>query len=231
MNPTLIASSTKQLASRPSFRETKVGPEAELVASFVGQLPFRLQNGLEHVLFREPRVALAAPDLVYVAWRPDILSTWPAARRTLRPAHYRLLQFLRTAEQPDFALPALMRPERRRLLSDLEAAELVSVTADHVDVAPLDAVFAVTRIVAVEAKLTKWDRAIDQAQANTWFASESHILVPRLPRDHSAVGRAQHLGIGVWSLDRRPERLVPPRRFGLPSSYVSWLINDWLIHL
>lgn len=231
MTPKLIASDTDWLPPGTAFRQPRGGPESTLVASFVEQLPFRLHQGLRHAIFREPRVGLAAPDLIYVAWRPDIVRAWPAARTQLRTPHYRLLQFLRTAGQSALKLPAMLRAEKRRQFGELETAGLISVRAGRVTLAPIDEAFAITRIIAIEAKVAKWRRVIEQAQANTWFASESYVLVPQQPRAADVVPLARRLGVGVWLLNGRLQRLALPRRLPLPVSFASWQINHWLIDL
>lgn len=231
MSPTLIAASSQVSAPKASFRRPVAGPEAHLVDAFIEQVPFRLQPGFAHALFREPRVERAAPDLLYVAWNPSVVRQWPAARRRLRRGHFRLLQFLRTAEASERRLILKGGVEKQRALADLEAAGLLYVEAGIVRLEPLRKVFAATRIVAIEAKVAEWRRVLEQAHVNTWFASESNVLVPRAPRELSYLHRARELGIGAWALQERLVRLTPARRLGLPVSLGSWQINDWLLDL
>ncbi len=91
---------------------------------------------------------------------------------------------------------------------------------------PLSAIFAATRIVAVEAKIRDWRKALEQAHLNTWFASQSCVLVPKISRNSTMLQDAQELGVTV--LTQQPAgwklKTAQPQR---PRSYVSWLLNDW----
>jgi hypothetical protein len=90
---------------------------------------------------------------------------------------------------------------------------------------PLSGVFAARKIIAVEAKVSEWKAALQQADVNTWFASASYILVPEVPRRSSLLEMARRLGIGVWTKNRAPVK--PKRAEELPRSYMSWLFNEW----
>lgn len=218
-------------APRASFRRPVEGPEAYLVDAFLEQVPFKLQPGLSHAIFREPRIERSAPDLLYVAWDPSVVKSWPAARRRLGREHFRLLQFLRTAHLPERRAVLSGGTQKLRTLSDLESAGLVSIEKGRVRLTPLRNAFAVTRIVAIEAKVAEWGRVIGQAHANTWFASESNVLIPRRPKEPAYVDRLRQFGIGAWALDQKLIRLAPARRLGLPVSIGSWQVNDWLFDL
>ncbi len=59
----------------------------------------------------------------------------------------------------------------RRAVTALEAAGLISETTRRVRARSLNDIFLARQIIAIEAKMTDWRRAIEQAIANTWFAS------------------------------------------------------------
>ena len=88
----------------------------------------------------------------------------------------------------------------------------------------LERSFAATKIIAVEAKIGKWGDVLNQARLNTWFASKSYVLVPRVSEEQ--VAAAQRLGIGVLrpsedGIDEWQSASNP-----LPRSYASWIMND-----
>jgi hypothetical protein len=88
--------------------------------------------------------------------------------------------------------------------------------------------FAVRRIVAFEAKISDWRGAIQQAALNKWFASESYILVPRIPARSVIIETAEAAGVGVWIEGEVSPYLVTPRvNSREPLSYASWLFNEW----
>lgn len=91
---------------------------------------------------------------------------------------------------------------------------------------PLSTIFAANHIISIEAKVGDWRTALQQAYLNSWFASDSCILLPHIPRDSGVVAYAAELGIKVLIKETddqgiRPEKPVRPR------SYLSWLFNDW----
>jgi hypothetical protein len=84
--------------------------------------------------------------------------------------------------------------------------------------------FAIRRIIAIEAKISEWRAALDQAFVNTWFTPESYILVPMIPKGAMLFDAAIQRGIGVLSKERP---CLVPRKLGRPRSYASWLFNEW----
>jgi hypothetical protein len=84
--------------------------------------------------------------------------------------------------------------------------------------------FAATKIIAVEAKIGKWTDVLNQARLNTWFASKSYVLVPRV--SERQVLEAQRLGIGVLSPEQNGIREWSASTAPLPRSYASWVVND-----
>jgi hypothetical protein len=93
---------------------------------------------------------------------------------------------------------------------------------------PLSHSFAVRRIIAVEAKVAEWAAALDQASLNTWFASESYVLVPHVPRGERLLAAAKSLGVGVWARNSKAKYAVSTSSANLPRSYASWLFNEWV---
>ncbi|HTQ55550.1 MAG TPA: hypothetical protein VMI94_13875 [Bryobacteraceae bacterium] len=91
---------------------------------------------------------------------------------------------------------------------------------------PLSVVFAATQIIAVEAKVSEWRHALNQAYLNTWFTSHSCILVPKIPRNSTMPQDARDLGVTVITQDDVSWDLKPSDQYQ-PRSYVSWLFNDW----
>jgi hypothetical protein len=92
---------------------------------------------------------------------------------------------------------------------------------------PLRECFAVKRIVAVEAKIGDWQAALKQASLNTWFASASYILLPRLPRTDKIATEALRLGVGIWIHKDSLIEHAPTVPEKLPRSYASWMFNEW----
>lgn len=117
-----------------------------------------------------------------------------------------------------------------RLVDDLASAGLVWKRGNLVSVRSLSSVFPVMHIVAVECKVNDWRRVLRQAAANTWFASESYILIPSRDDWSSVREEAKRTGVGVLTWDsKRVAKILDARRRRLPSSYGSWIVNEWVV--
>ena len=89
--------------------------------------------------------------------------------------------------------------------------------------------FAITRIIAIEAKIKDWKSAFYQAEINKWFSSESYIVSPVLRPTTRIIDTARKLGIGIYSFDTNCMKKVnQAAKSKLPSCYASWMFNEWI---
>lgn len=194
---------------------------------------FFFRRQLPAIFFHEPQLPTGLPDLVAVylsGRRPD----FSPKRLLLSEAHIRVLYGLHmlssvSPEEMSCRL-RIARKELDRLTNDLAEAELVKLVDGILTPRKLSSTFAVKHIVAIEAKMADWAKALEQAAANRWFASQSFILIPPTRSIATIVDRATELGIGVLVLaDNRVKRVVDSRLFPIPASYGSWLFNEWAL--
>jgi len=173
------------------------------------------------------------PDVVAVMLRrADLL--FNVERSRLRPEHLRLLHHVhmtRGASEQQLGSSLLLRPAKlSSLLADLEAAELIRRTDKRVIARSLARAFAARRIIAVEAKVRDWRRALNQAITNTWFASHSYVLLPESSWSPILGRRARRHGVGVLlSNGSHLSIRVHARKHSLPASYGSWLVSEWAL--
>lgn len=212
-----------------SFRRQTGGPECELVDWFLGQNPIPAPRGCRTTMFREPRLESGFPDLVAVIWHQKTANNWCEARAELTAADIRVLHYLAhhgPCTQEELSAIFVERlPSRLERLLD---AETVRRTSSRWYARPLSQIFAVRRLVAVEAKLSQWTAVLEQAQLNTWFASESYVLIPKLPRAESFSDSARLHGIGIWTQEHGEVHSASHLGERLPRSYASWLFNEWV---
>jgi hypothetical protein len=216
-------------AAGTRFRSRRSGPESDLVDRFVDALPIGTPRDCRTTLFREPRLLSGFPDLVAVTWHVPTTERWTGVRREIATADLRVLQLLVSsgpASEADLArlfgkIPAVS-------LSRLQAAGLVRKRGGMWASRRLEEAFAVRGIVAFEAKISDWAQAIQQASANRWFASESYVLVPAVPRRGTLFAQAQRAGVGVWvGGENTPVQQAPSTIDRQPMSFASWLFNEW----
>ena len=211
-------------------RAATQGPELEFVRAFLDRDICTRRTGHVVSVFCEPRLDTGYPDVVLVYWDRKAADAWPIHRAELTCDDVRLLHFLHSARSVSRdelrCRSSLRQPERA--IERLAAAGVVKVSSRWIRVRPLREIFAVRRLIALEAKISDWRRGLQQAFVNTWFASESFLLLPHIPNDSLLLKDAARIGVGVVSADQglsTPQ--VRSRRDRLPQSYASWLFNEW----
>lgn len=209
------------------FRKLRPGPELDMIESFFQTMPFSIPVGCRATVFREPRLESGFPDIVIVVWREKITHHWRSERLSLNSYDHRLMHFLHYSRRArEDELVAYFGRNAIVSLGRLCDAGMIRSVGSAWTPLALDRSFAATKIIAVEAKVGKWPKVLNQAILNTWFASKSYVLVPRLP-SQLQLADAQRHGIGVCSLDEGKIRKVSSTSTPLPRSYVSWMLNDW----
>jgi hypothetical protein len=209
-------------------RKPTVGPELELVESAL-----RTQYLSPSLLFREPKLPTGFPDVVSVTLsKADVL--FSPERMALRPLDLKIVHHLfhvRGSAREDLPYQLSLSPaESTASLSRLVAAGLVRHRGRRVFCNRLATVFAAREIIAIEAKIKDWQSGIRQAAANTWFASHSYVLLPEAVVSAAARSAAERVGVGIMAFDGRQTRiLLRAKRHKIPSSYGSWLVNEWTV--
>lgn len=198
--------------------------------AFLNAATLALRPGRSLTVFAEPAIDTGFPDLVGVVWRNAVARGWVNERERLRAADLRLLHLLATRGPLELSfLRDVFKRGLNAMLTRLEEASVVSVGKLKCRARSTKRIFAVERIIAIEAKVSATQRALEQAGANTWFSSESHALLPRSRTGERLMGVAASLGVGVLGFehDRVAQVCAAPVR-AVPLSYGSWLFNEWI---
>jgi hypothetical protein len=211
------------------FRGPAEGPEQVLVQTFLDRATIQLRPGQSLTVFAEPAIDTGFPDLVAVVWRSEVARAWSAERERLDAMDLRLLHLLATRGGMDLSfLREVFKRGLRRMLTRLEEAGVVTVGKSKCRARSVASIFAVERIIAIEAKISATQRALEQAGANTWFSSESHALLPRPRTGERLMDVASSLGVGVLGFDEdRLATVCEASVRAVPISYGSWLFNEW----
>ena len=236
MNAAIQQSRIRDTAARRAIhvrnRIARPGPEARLIRAAL-KTEFFLRRQLPAVFFHEPEMPTGLPDVVAVYMskkRPELTPD----RIRLTAAHIRMLHGLHTVSSITLEeLASRVRVPLRqlqRLAADLRDADLVSLSHNKIAPRRLSRSFAVKYIFAIEAKISNWSKALEQAAANRWFASHSFILIPPSKSIDQISERARELEVGVLIFDgNEVNQVVAPRVFQIPNSYGSWLFNEWAL--
>lgn len=203
------------------------GPESRLVSRFAYSLP-EPQSDVRRTVFVEPRIGSTRPDLVIIDWDPVVSAAWPLDRRHLELRDLRIAQLLYTQgtmseEKLRFYCPRRLAPALERLT----AAGLVTQDGCLWSLRELYGIFAIRRLIAVEAKVKDLSKALQQAFYDTWFASESYILTVDRAISEDFRNKAEARGVGLWLLDRHASRVEwEASQQSLPQSYMSLVFNE-----
>lgn len=231
----MITAQTVQ--SFPSFqsgglnlRESKEGPEHDLVREYVVSCLPPPSRGQSLTVFIEPEIESGFPDIVAVYTQVATTRRWTAARACLTKVDVRMAHFLATMGASDFGRLARFFPTNPKgSLERLLSAGVVRNAAGTWRLRALQDVFAVRRLVAIEAKVFDWQEGLQQAFQNVWFASESYLLLPRLPQAPLLLEEASRFGVGLRVLGQPLDSSeLCPRTAQIPRSYASWLFNEWV---
>lgn len=232
---TVYDRSTSDRLPRVGFRHPTSGPENTLVDWLLEAMPFTALPGYKATIFREPQVKSAFPDLIIAWWKAGKATKRSKSLTELSHDELRLLHFFATQSGKSVAVEEMnVLNIRRRATSLRLLSERGFIRSTRMGLwrlaSKLDDMFAVKKIVTVEAKMHANERLFEQAIGNTWFSCESYVVLPRAP-SVSMIERAKHLGLGV--ITQEDGRLLKPLRAGGRSSrqksYGAWLINQWVV--
>ena len=116
-------------------------------------------------------------------------------------------------------------------LLKLDSCALIHMSSskNYVRNVMLNTYFRVSKIIAVEAKIDKWQEAIRQANNNIWFSSESYIMMNRDSCSEHILETCKKLGIGIILVNGKNETILKSDKRKLPVSYASLQFNEWLL--
>jgi len=207
--------------------------EKDLVDNFFyNSLPYRLFKK-NTIALEEPNLPIGFPDIVLCTLQDDfrevISREYLLDYRQLKLLHYIYLSKgvnLDTIERKLLFSNSFVNNNIDGFLSN----GLVKLDGNTVRLNPLGEIFAIDRIVAVEAKLTNWKKVLDQANRNRWFASESYILMPSKINFKKVMKESRKKGIGILTSGHDSNHiLLKSDKSNIPKSYGSWIINEMLI--
>ncbi len=216
-------------------RQTRGGPESDLILRFLAAETASLQNKQRsYALFMEPQLDSGFPDIVLVTYNPKVFEEWEDDRGKITTIDIKILHhlhFIGGAYEDDIAnqlgirVKALMRSFER-----LQSAGLIRCSAKRWLPCSLRKTYAITSIKAIEAKIKNWKDAFKQAELNLWFASESYILSPVLRPSKNIISISKTVGVGLYTMPNgsSPKRLTTAKKNRLPVCYASWLFNEWI---
>lgn len=215
-------------------RPITYGEEFEMVQQFIDfkKNSFKEQTNKQLAIFIETKINDAYPDVIFAEYDPCKYEKWNVSRKNLSTPDLKLLHYLYVNR--DVTSRKIINDlsiQYKTLLHSLEAlldAGLISRSNECWNILDRENLFAVNKIEAVEAKISKWDAVMQQAILNKSFASESFVLskCKREPND-DIVKRISSFGIGIYLFDDYHfSRVARAKRNRFPSNYNSVYLNE-----
>jgi hypothetical protein len=213
-----------------SPRKPTSGPEYDIVLDYIQRRLPSSPKGQSRTIFLEPNIESVFPDIVAVYWHVDTAMRWSEKRAKLIKVDIRMLHYMALVKQAeDLHLKGSFSKRVLVSLERLHDADLVTYNSGSWRVKSLSKIFAVRRLITIEAKVSAWQQGLHQAFYNTWFASESYLLMPHIPKSSRLLHEAERFGIGVVTHDQHLNKSAAcARREQIPKSYASWLFNEWV---
>jgi len=213
-----------------SPRKTRNGPEHEFLQNYLQNYLPSTPKGQELTIFIEPNVDSVFPDAVAVYWDLNIVKKWNERRLLLSKQDIRLLHYFSLVNTASYnTLEKVFSLNLHKSIGRLAEANLIKKNkSDFWSIKPLKNIFAIKRLITIEAKISDWQGGLLQAFFHTWFASESYLLISKLPKGEQLVDDASRLGIGIATNETPLENSLSKARCeNIPKSYASWLFNEW----
>lgn len=207
----------------------KRGPEDDLIQSVI-EKPWPVDLG-QHFVFKEPGIETWYPDLIAVSFKPEVCEI-AGNRPILKKSSLQILShifFVKSTTPEEISkLTCHKKAAVLRSIKDLESSGMIF--CENGLVRSNEEAFLFSGIVAIEAKIKDWKKAVQQAAQNRWFASQSYILIPYRKDFSEICSKASSLRIGVLSVrDGEVVMISPPEDHGIPKSYGAMMIHEWAL--
>ena len=205
--------------------------ESVFVDSFLKTAnPFR-DSRYNLFYFQEIHADGTIPDIIVVQWRKDRTIKWSRHRDNLEKQDLKILHFLSTYGRRGASMGIIERllgfaeAIVEKSLEKLVLAEVAELTKTGARSKALDEIFFLKEIIAIEAKLGSYKKALGQAQLNGNFSSRSYILVPQLTSRPPECDRS--IDIGLLTFDGSSTTVHrSSKRQPIPASPFSWMVNE-----
>lgn len=217
------------------FRLPRPGPESELVQAMLKNIDTVVGRGREHLVLIETYAEMGIPDVLIIEYDSSkITNHYCESRKALSKDHLKILHHIWTSGRPGKTTLDLVNElgfSKKRIISACETlrlADLLSRKGERFTVQKRKDNFFIQRIISIEAKMGNVRKVVEQALINLNFASHSYVLLPHEKiTSRTKDNIPDQLGL-LGQKDEKTIRSKPAKKFGIPSSYFSWMINEYV---
>lgn len=217
-------------------RTVTQGEEFEMVNSFINYF-IKKKSDLtkkQIAIFVEPQIDTGYPDIVVVEYYSSKLFLWNDFRFKLTNNDLKILfEIQKRKKTSKKELEILLGFKESTLCDSLSRLNscgmlLANKTFDSIYSKKLETFCQVKNIISIEAKMDKWNEAIQQATNNTWFASESYILMKKNKCNDEVINLCKERGVGIILQNDKIYAVLESKKSKFPVSYSSFLFNEWI---
>lgn len=212
------------------------GEEFNMVNSYIESLVRKYSRfkNKHAAIFIEPQIDTGYPDVVVVEYYASILPEPNEVRKKITATDLKILYYIHCKKYltlQELSQKLAYTPEEvRRSVHRLANANLIYLSKNSTSVRSksLSKYCPIKRIIAIEAKLDKWNEAIVQAEHNIWFATDSYVLLNKEKCSSTILDRCKDKGIGVILVNGNIRTALKCATRHFPVSYASLQFNEWL---
>lgn len=210
------------------------GPELEMVKKAIPDIINSFERrGYEIAIFFEPKIEIGFPDVVVAVYSYEKYQNWPSSRYLINTTDLKIVHHLYNYKgMSSIDLEKKLGFKSREILRSIERlidSGFIRRVKSKWYLVPLNKILGIRRLIAIEAKVKNWSNAFEQAETNFWFASDSYILSPISRPLSNTLYHSSNFNVGILAFGNgSTKEIVPAVKSKFPSSYVSWLFNEWI---
>lgn len=218
-------------------RTNTVGKEFDMVKRYINFLlqKYSKMKTKKAAIFVEPQLETGYPDIVVVEYYSMPNLSWNKYRNSLGSTDLKILFYVQNNKNLSvekisntlgFSLDTVKKSVRR-----LSSCGLIYLSKHktYVRNVRLNKYCRVHKVIAIEAKIDKWNEAIRQANNNIWFSTESYVLMNKDSCSSTITETCQNLGIGIILVNGKIETILKSSKRSFPVSYASLQFNEWIL--
>jgi predicted transcriptional regulator len=226
----MIHISTRASANKHNSKEEKL-LDNFIESGFFEKLKTKRYS---YALIQEPYTGFGYADLVCLRWNNSIYDKWNSKRNRLLEDDIKILHYLYKCQKPKTFIQIEMdlgykNKALYKIIDRLISAELITENKKNCfKVRPLNEIFFIYEIIAVEAKIRDWKKALEQSFNNVFFASKSFSLFPVETINENMLNAYDKTDVGVLSMGKHYREILKPRKMRIPASLTAWRFNEML---
>lgn len=195
---------------------------------------FSTHGSSKFTVIEEPYTGFGYADAVGIIFDGHAYKSWSPHRNKLKNDDIKILHHLylcnkgRSLEDLNSEL-GFSKNFIERSIKRLDDANTIYFLKDNrVKNQPINKIFFLKEIIAIEAKLKDWKGALLQSKNNLSFCSRAYSLFPKDVNKENFMNRYQGTGVGVITHKEKYKIELSSKKNNIPKTLNSWLFNEYV---